>query len=255
MKPALLIPAAISSFLVCCLISCASLTSGDPEKAKLLLRLGTSQIEKGDYPLALKSLLESESLDPTNEITQNNLGLVYFFRERFDLAEEHMRRALKLKSDYTDAKNNLARILIEGGQPKEAIRLLKEVMNDLTYDRPGKATLNMGLAFFKLKKFAEARTYFIKTLQLGRDNCLAHNYLGRSYFETEDFRRASEALDVAVGFCKGLQFDEPHYYSALAYYELGDPVRAEARLEEVIKMYTNGRYSDQAKVLLQTIRK
>lgn len=237
------------------LTGCASLTPGDPEKAELLLRVGTSQMEAGDHPAALKSLLEAEKEDSRNPIIQNNLGLLYFFRERYEPAEQHLRRAIELKSDYPDAKNNLGRILIEKGQPREAIPILQDVLKDLTYDRPAKVTFNLGLAYFRLKNYKEARNYFNKTLQFGRDNCLARSFLGRTYFESQDFQKASETLDAAVGFCKAQQFDEPHYYSALAYYQLGEKSKAEARLEEVIKMYTHGKYFDQAKTLLDTMRR
>lgn len=244
-----------SMIVVTALGGCATFIAQDPEKADLLLRVGTAQLEKGEYPAALRSLLEAEKMDSTNPIIQNNLGLVYFFRERYELAEKHLRNAVELKADYTDAKNNLGRVLIEKGAPRDAIPILQQVLRDLTYDRPSKATLNLGLAYFRMKNYSEAREYFNKTLRYTRDNCLANSYLGRTFFESQDYQKASEILDGAVGFCKAQQFDEPHYYSALAYYQLGEKSKAEARLEEVIKIYSQGKYREQAKNLLQTIRK
>ncbi len=235
--------------------ACASLGGGDSKKAELLLRLGTSQIEAGDYPSAMKTLLDAEKNDSSNATVQNNLGLVFFFRDRMELAEEHLRTAVKLKPTYSDAKNNLGRILTERGKVKEAIVLLNEVLDDLTYDRPAKATLNLGIAYFKISDFHQAENYFSKTLQFGHDNCMANSYLGRTFYESKNFKRATEVLDSAVGFCKALQFDEPHYYSALAYYQLGEKIKAEARLQEVTKMYTRGRYQEQARNLLETMRK
>ncbi len=234
---------------------CMTAGTRDAERASLLLRLGTSQIEAGDYPKALRSLLEAEKLDPANPGIQNNLGMVYFLRDRLDLAEKHIGQAVKLAPNFSDAKNNLGRVYIENGKPEVAIPLLQNVLRDLTYERPSKATLNLGLAYFKLGRFTEARSYFNKTLSFGRDNCMAQNYLGRSFYETKEYERASETLDLAVGFCKVLQFDEPHYYSALSYYQLGEKKKAESRLEEVMKMYSQGKYSAQAKNLLETIRK
>lgn len=227
----------------------------DAERASLLLRLGTSQIEAGDYPKALRSLLEAEKLDPSSPGIQNNLGMVYFLRDRMDLSEKHISQAVKLAPGFSDAKNNLARVYIEVGKPEAAVPLLQTVLRDLTYERPSKATLNLGLAYFKMGRFQEAQNFFNKALSYGRDNCMAQNYLGRSYYETKDYTRASEILDLAVGFCKVLQFDEPHYYSALSYYQLGEKKKAESRLEEVTKMYSQGKYSTQAKTLLETIRK
>lgn len=244
----------IAALVLLALGACSTLGAEDPKRAALLLRLGTSQIEGGDYPAALKSLLEAERYDNTDHIIQNNLGIVYFFRGHHDQAEKHLRRATELKPEFTDAKNNLARVLIEKGESNEAIKLLEKVLDDLTYDRPAKATLNLGIAYFRLKKFDEARSHFTKALKYGRDNCLANNYLGRSFFEEKNYKNATTALDHAVSFCKNLQFDEPHYYSALSYYLLGEKQKAEVRLEEVIKTYSRGKYTEQARNLLETIR-
>ena len=101
------------------IVSGCTTLGGDHKKAEILLRLGTSQIEAGDYPSAMRTLLEAEKNDPSNPVVQNNLGLVYFFRDRIDLAEKHIRNAVSLKPDYTDAKNNLGRILTERGRPHE----------------------------------------------------------------------------------------------------------------------------------------
>lgn len=240
-------------FILLC--GCATTSGRDQERANLLLRMGTSQIEAGDYPKAIRSLMEAEKLDPDNPSVQNNLGMVYFLRDRLDLAEKHVEKAIKAKPDFSDARNNLGRIYIEQGRPEKAIPVLQAVMKDLTYERPSKATLNLGLAYFKMKRFKEAQTFFNKTLSFGRDNCLAQNYLGRSFYETQEYQRASETLDLAVSFCKNMQFDEPHYYSALSYYQLGEKKKAESRLEEVTKMYSQGKYQAQARDLLETIRK
>lgn len=219
------------------------------------LQLGTSQLNEGNYPQALSELLLAESLDKDNPITQNNLGLTYFLRERTDLAEVHLRKALKLKPDYSDARNNLSRILIERGKYPEAIREAEIVRDDLTYPNPEKPLLNIGIAQFKMGAYSKARVTFQKTIEFQRDNCMAHSYYGRTLFELQDFKRAAESLDQASGFCQRIQFDEPTYYSALTYYELGQKQKAEARLESLLKLYPQGKYADKAKSMLDTIRR
>lgn len=227
----------------------------DEDRARLLLRMGASQMEAGDYPNALRTLISAEQLNPEDPVIQNNLGLAYFFRDRLDLAEKHLRLSLSLKDDYTEARNNLGRVLTERGKYQEAIDVLAHALKDLTYSKPARIYLNLGIAQFGAKQHDEARTNLRKVLQYGQDNCLAQNYLGRSYFEGKDFKSASEILDRAVGFCQANQFDEPHYYSALAYYQLGEKAQAESRLEQVTKLYPNGKYTEQAKSLLETIRR
>ncbi len=217
--------------------------------------VGTSQLQDGSYPQALEELLRAQSYDPTNPAIQNNLGLAFFMRERFDLAEIHIRKALEINATYTDARNNLSRVLIERGQYPLAIAEAQKVIDDLTYPNPEKGLINQGVAFFKLNQFQRAKENFLKALGFQRDNCLANSFYGRSLLELKDHKNASEALDTAVGFCQRMQFDEPHYYSALAYFELGQKAKSENRFEELIRLYPQGKFSGKAKSMLEIIRK
>ena len=237
------------------LSGCGSFSAQDKETADIYLRIGTSQLEEGAFPQALASLKKAESLDNSNPVVHNNMALVYLMRERYQLAEEHLRKALSIKSDYSDARNNLGRVLIELGKSEEAIVELKIVIDDLTYPYPDKPLTNIGLAYFTMKKYAPAKENFIKALAVQKDNCTAQSYLGRSLFEMKQFNRAAEALDKAVSFCQRIQFDEPHYYSALSYYQMGDQDRSIARLEEVTRLYPNGKYTEKARSMLETIRR
>lgn len=246
----------VALFLVTILLSgCAMFGSQNAEKAELYLRLGISHIENGNLPFALRELLKAEEFDNKNPLVQNNLGLVYFLRERFDLAEKHFRNAVKILPSFTDAKNNLARTLIEKEQYAEAKVLLDEVLNDLTYASFDKAYVNLGLLWFNQKKFDQSIAAFQKALNLQTDNCIANSYLGRSYFEKKDYGAATDALDRAVGFCQNQLFDEPHYYSALAWYRSGNKAKAEARFVEIIKLYPDGKYREKAKSMLEILRK
>lgn len=235
------------------MMGCA--TKQEKEKADLYLRMGSSLIEEGNYPSALSALLKAQELDPQNPLILNNLGQVYFLREKYELAEKQFRKAIELQKDYTDARNNLARVLIEEGKFAEAEKELNIVLADLTYGGADRAYINLGLAKFNQKQFPQAEQAFIKVLKLRSDDCVASDYYGRSIFEQKDYGRAAEALDRAIGFCQKNLFDEPHFYSALAYYRLGDKEKAMARFEELIKLYPDGKYRQKAKGMLDLIRK
>ena len=243
------------AFLTLSVSGCASWGKNNKAKAELYMRMGLSQIESGNYPYALRDLLKAEELDPDNALIQNNLGLIYFYRKRFDLAEQHIERAIKLESTYTEARNNLSRVYIEVGKYKEAEAVLAEVLNDLTFPNPEKAYINLGLAKFNQKDYSSARKAFASAIESAPDDCIANSYLGRSRFEAEEYPQAAEILDKAVGFCQKNAFDEPHYYSALAYYRMGEKTKSMARFEEVIKYYPSGKYREKAKGMLSLIRK
>ncbi|MGZ3745109.1 MAG: tetratricopeptide repeat protein [Pseudobdellovibrionaceae bacterium] len=217
--------------------------------------MGSSQFENGNYPAALSDLLKAEELDPTNPAVQNNLGLVYFMRQRLDLAEKHLRRALSLNKKYSDARNNLVSILIEEGKFQEAEKEVLLVIDDLTYPSVDKAYINLGLAQFNQKNYTQSKESFLHAINFSRSNCVANTYYGRSFFEMNDYDNASAALDTAIGFCQRSLYDEPHYYSALTYYRLGNKEKAMARFSEIVKLYPEGKYREKSRAMLEMLRK
>lgn len=227
----------------------------DSEKAELYLRMGSTQFENGNYPAALGDLLKAEELDPSNPAVHNNLGLVYFMRQRFDLSEKHLRKAISLNDKYSEARNNLARVLIEENKFKEAEKEVRIVIDDLTYPAIDKAYINLGLIQFNQKKYNEAKDSFLNAINLVRDSCIANTYYGRSFFEMKDYAKAAPALDTAIGFCQRALFDEPHYYSALTYYRIGNKEKSMARFSEIVKLYPEGKYREKSKAMLDMLRK
>jgi len=235
--------------------SCASTKT--KEEAQLHMRIGTALLQQGHYPDALRELLASEKLNSNDPQLQNNLGLVYFMRQKYKLAIEHIDRALDLDSKYSEARNNRARVLIELGRYDEAVTELHKVLADLTYNDPSKAIVNLGLAYFKKGDFNQARSTFAKAIAANRENCLAQTLYGRSLFELGQFSLAAQSLDNATLICqKGNEpgFDEPQYYSGLAYYKLGNTSSAISRMEDVVKLYPDGRYAKKAEDLLKLMK-
>jgi type IV pilus assembly protein PilF len=222
--------------------------------AVLHLRVGTGYLSQGNYPSALRELLIAEDLDPSNEIVQNNLGLVYFFRGHFQLSEQHLKRSVELKPSFSEGRNNHARVLIELMQFDQAIAELGTVLADLTYEEPAKAWVNLGIAYYRKGDFPKARDEFLKAVQIDRSHCLGQDMYGRSLLELGDLMGAAQALDNAVVICKTLNFDEPHYFSGLTYYKLGKTSFAIARMEEVIQLNPNGKYAKKAESLLKLMK-
>jgi type IV pilus assembly protein PilF len=129
------------------------------------------------------------------------------------------------------------------------------VLADLTYGGLERAYSNQGLLDFNQQKYPSAEKAFSKALEYRRESCLANNYLGRSIFEQGDYERAARALDRAISFCQKSMIDEPHYYSALAYFRAGDQARSKTRFEEIVRIYTNGKYHDKSRQMLDLIGK
>lgn len=243
----------VAFFITTALSGCFSFSKRQ-EEAVLYLRNGTSLLEQGQYPSALRELLKAEELDSSNPQIQNNLGLAYFLRGRADLALKHVKRAVDLDESYSEARNNYARVLIELGRYDEAIVQTKKVLSDLTFGDPSKAYINLGLAYFRKGEMPAARRELSAALKINRGNCVAQNLYGRTLIELGEFTVAAEALDNAVEICRSQRFDEPFYFSGLAYYRLGRRSSATARMEEVIRLYPESPYVKKAEELLKLMK-
>jgi Tfp pilus assembly protein PilF len=176
-------------------------------------------------------------------------------RERYELAEKHYKKAIKLKPDFTDAKNNLGRVYVEIGQFKQAEALLNEVILDLTYIDFPKAYANLGILEFRRKKYTEAISFLKKSLERDRENCFTHVYLGRSYLEIKETTLAVSQLEKALPFCQLIESDEALYYSAIALYRNNQKAKAKFRFEDLIKTYPAGYNNEKAQKMLQLIKK
>ncbi len=251
---AFLRPTFAASLVVQFILSTACSTAHHRDEASLRLQLGTSMLEVGNLPGALRELLKAEAEDPNNEVVQNNLGLVYFLRDHDDLAIQHLRRAIEIKPNYSDARNNYGRLLIETAQYDRGIVEIEHVLADLTYDQPQKAYLNLGLAYFRKNDFRIAKSKLTEALKIDRRNCLAQILYGRSVLELGELEAATRTLDNSIILCKDAKADEARYYSGLSYYKLGQPSPAIARMEEVVRLYPEGAYAKKAQSLLKLMK-
>ncbi len=225
------------------------------EKAILHYSIGSSYYQNASYPQALKELLLAEEYDSQNMNIQNSLGLTYFMREKYELSIRHFRNAIAINSKFTDARNNLARAYSEVGKYSEAQKELDIVLSDLTYTSVERAYNNLGYNYFLQGNYEDAKQAFAKAISNQQDNCYSHTYFGKSIFELKQYSEAASALDRAIEFCQKNLIDEPHFYSALAYYRLGDRNKSIARFEEVLKLYPNGKYIEKSKGMLAILRK
>ncbi|MCB0355403.1 MAG: tetratricopeptide repeat protein [Bdellovibrionales bacterium] len=235
-------------------MSCAARDKRDPRRANIHLSIGTGHLNQGMYPQALSELTLALNYDEENPLIHNNLGIAYFVRKKFSESERHLKRAIELNPNYTEARNNLGRVLIEMNLLNEAVSELKIANKDLTYTNPEKTKSNLGIAYFKLNQFNEARKFLGESLKLRSQHCATSNYFARSLFELKHYEQAAIAFDQAINNCKSESFDEPVYYSGLTYFKLNKKKESLTRFDEVLENYPNGQYSDLAQKMINIIK-
>jgi len=203
------------------LISCTSKmlhTEHEKEIAIATQRLGEEYYNAGKHATALKNLLEAYKTIPNDPYLNNSLGLVYLAKDRFDLAENHFKKALNLKTDYIHANNNLGAAYLKQEKWNLAIQCFEEVSENLLYATPEMPLSNLGWAYFHQKKFKKATIYFTKSLEIRPDFLFAIHGLASIYIETRDHTRAINILHHALDKNPGaaiLHSDLAKVYEAL----------------------------------------
>lgn len=235
------------------IVGCTMPSKAAQERAELHMRIGTGFLAQGQYPQAIGELIKAEQLDPKNPAILNNLGLAYHVMGRLKVAEQKFRRAIQYGTRFSDAKNNLARNLIDQNRPDEALKWLRDVEGDLTYPNPEKTYANFGMAYFQKSSYKKAEEYLIRSLDIRKDSCTATTYYGRTLQQLNRLNQAVEVLDRAIEHCRASKFEEPIFFSAMSYFSLGDSEKSRARLEELIKDYPQSKYVAKAKGMLQLL--
>ena len=233
-------------------ISCAH-RAKKKEQAQLHLQLGTSLLESGQYPEALRALNEAYHLDPENSAILNNLALAYFYRGRPKTAVIYLEKALELNAQDTEAMNNLGRILLELGQWDRAEKLLIQATEDLMYAQPEKPYFNLGMLYLQKKDFDRSARHLKQALQYKKDMAQAWLLLSRAHMGQKKFKEAAEAADIAAARLHYEEVDEALYLAGINYHKSGHWDHAKQRLSELVRLYPQSPYRTEAHKILHTM--
>jgi type IV pilus assembly protein PilF len=182
-----------ASFILVVLSSCAPKGISDNQRremAQATQRMGEEQYRSGQFTAALKNLLEAEKGLPDDPYLQNSLGLAYMAKKRPDLAEIHFKTALKLKPDYTQARNNLGGVYMEQKKWNQAINTFKAVSENLLYPTPEIPLSNLGWVYLHQKMFRQAARYFDQALEIRPGFLNAVHGRASIYLEKHDYKQA-----------------------------------------------------------------
>jgi len=132
--------------VVSALTGCVA-TSSSGRPASYHYQMGVSYLEERNYTAALTDLSEAEKMDPNNAELQYNLGRALTGKRRLDLAEQRFLRALALRPNYSEARNDLGVLYLETSRWDNAIQQFRAVKDDLFYPRHDHALINLALAY------------------------------------------------------------------------------------------------------------
>ncbi len=217
-----------------CLTSACTLSEEARKKESYHYQMGLSYLGEDNITGALVELTEAEKIVPDNPELLNYLGMAYFRKNKFDIAEQKYLKALKLRPVYSEARNNLGVNYLEMKRWDDAIQQLKIVSEDIFYQNQEAATINLGLAYFGKGDYQEALSIFRTALTTNPVDPRLWLNLGRVYFALDKTDLAITEYKKAAEIQK--DYANAYYYLGLAYVKVKDNNPASAAFKDVLRI-------------------
>ena len=211
-----------------------SIGDASRKKAAYHYQMGLSYLGENNVTGALVELTEAEKLEPDNPELLNYLGLALYRKNKFVLAEQKYLRALELKPNFSEVRNNLGVDYLELKRWDEAIAQLKIVTDDIFYGNQEAASMNLGLAYFGKGDYSKALTIMRGVVNSDSKNTRAMVNLGRIYLAMEKTDEAIFEFNRALKLNRG--YANAHYYLGLAYMQANDKKSAATSFREVLRI-------------------
>ncbi len=217
------------------LASCVTESSGglpEPapkaERAQAQIAVGRGYIGIGSWSNAKRALEKALSFDPGSVEAHVLFAVAYEAEEEYELAETYYRKALRLKSDDSQALNNYGAFLFRRDRLDEATTQLKKVVKDTEYRARPQAFENLGLVLLKQGDQAAAAAAFERALSLNSNQAVSALELGYMAFDRgelglafqryEEFKKNSNpsARSLCLGMKLGAAANNPDQVSSAA---------------------------------------
>jgi Tfp pilus assembly protein PilF len=243
----------LSALLVAAAIPLASCISADAQKkASYHYQMGVSFLGENNYTAALVELSEAEKITPDDPALLNKLALAYYYKKKYDIAENRYLKALSIKPDFSEARNNLGLDYLDMGRWDDAIQQFKMVIDDVFFREQETATINLGLAYFGKGNLVESLALLRGVVSNNPQNLRGRLNLGRLYF-------AMDRPELAIGeFKKALEinrdFAMAHYQLAMVYLKQKDHALAAASFREVVRLVPDSEIGQLSREYLAAIK-
>lgn len=146
----------------------------------------------GRYAEAQKLCQQILKAAPKHPDVHHLAGVVYFHAGQYDDAIRHLKEAMKLKPDFTDAAGNLAKAYYRKAKWRELIHLL--AAKPATAD----TLTQIGFAEEQLGDIDAAMATYRRALDVNPDAAEAHNNIGAILTRRGDVAAAQTHLDRAL---------------------------------------------------------
>jgi tetratricopeptide (TPR) repeat protein len=201
-------------------------TEKELQGAQIHYDLGIQQQQAGEVQMAYSEFQKALELDPKFAEAHNASGiLLHLSFQRIDEAIGHYQRAIALRPNFSEAKTNMANAYLDQGKYEEAIRLYREVLNDMLYPTPYIAQGNLGWALYRSangnkEQIQKAEDHIRSAVTLNPKFCLGYKNLGIVLDEQGRVADACKALSRYRDNCP--EVADAYYREGVCLAKLGD---------------------------------
>jgi len=165
-----------------------------PEKpGPAYYQLGLCYSELGQTDKAIASLQDAVKSQPQEQQYINQLGLVYQKAQQYEKAEETYRLLVQIDpQNALKTYSYIVRMYDDANLPEKAIDAARKVIE--VDPKSEVSSLNLGIIYYKLKRYDEAIATFRQALAIKPGYELALNYIGVSYSQQKKYKESIDAF-------------------------------------------------------------
>jgi len=230
---------------------CAAMEASK-KKASYHCQMGLSFLAEGNYTRALIDFTEAEKITPDDPLLLNYLGQAYYLKKRYDLAETRYLRAIAVKPDFSEVRNNLGVNYLEMQRWDDAITQLTMVKNDIFYQNHDNACMNLALAYMGKGDYESSLNILRPVVSANPRNPIARMNLGRVYFAADKVGLAIAEFKRAIELSK--DYARARYNLALAYLKLRETSAARTEFTEVIRIDSDGEMGQLSREYIEMLK-
>lgn len=164
----------------------------NPEDPTLLTMVGVIQRGLGNLDESIATLTNVIGLAPQSELPHFAIAGDYIELRNYDQAITHLKEAIRINPEFTQAKSVLLNTYIVQQDMTSADQLVADWLSE-----DANSTFNnlaAGLLATSKADFATARTYYEKVLQSEPDNAEAMLYIANTYAREQNYNEAINRL-------------------------------------------------------------
>ncbi|MEA3333928.1 MAG: tetratricopeptide repeat protein, partial [Pseudomonadota bacterium] len=243
-------------FCLICGLACTHTPSSPPEKRELsnqfygnLLRAFAAR----DYALVKTGLQKIEEAGIEDKRTLYLKAMVALIEKRPEDAITALKAALVSDPEYGEAHNTLGSIYMQQKRYAEAETEFINACNNVLYQTPEKAYLNLGKLYQLQNKNEQAQGCYLKATTINPDYFPSHYELCSLYINLNKFELAAQEAEKA----RQISPDHPGVWFQIGEIEIAqqnDNAAIEA-FKQVLKLQPNGSFANLATKQLNLLTK